>query len=260
MQGMARVNVLASIALMTVLALTLTPVLSPGRLAANSQFEAALGPAAPAPAPSSPYESYGGDTPIHWLRFSGGGYGLARLQDLAGLESHPDAARIRKEATAALAAGVPSDLTLARWREALDDLPIHPPGRVLEPTLRATIEAEAGNDKLGWRFIGWQPGTGAGVYLDLNGDGQEEFLVLFPRGSRLYARAGDEWRYAGGLESVTGRGAWAVTLADVAAGRVGVADVPWKDVVIGEHRLRVSGDDDIREVDIDGWEVTEVIE
>ncbi len=257
MQGMARVNVLASLALMSVLALTLTPVLSPNRLAADSQFEAAL--AAAAPVVDGPYRSDDGwpddgDTPIRWLRFRGGGYGLARLRDLASLESHPDAARIRSEAAVALAATDESDLVLTAWRAALDSLTIQPAGRDLEPGLRTAIETEVSSRKRRGDVEAWKPGTGGGVYLDLNDDGQEEFLVLFPRGSQLYSRTGSDWGYVGTLGPVTARGDWESTLADMAAGRFSAVDQPWNDVVIGDLRLRVHGDDEV----VEGWVNTAV--
>lgn len=236
MQGMARVNVLASVALMTVLVLMLTPALSPYRLAADSQFAMALQPAAPA---GGEYR-YGSYPPVPYLRFAGGGYGLARLKALASLEAHPDAARLRQEATAALGERYEWDPGLAGLKEGLDTLVIYPAGRALEPELRAVIEAHAVKSGGGWLALpGRKPGTGAGLYLDLNSDGAGEFVLLFPGGRQLYARSDNSWRFVGVLGGEGLRDAWPAVTRDLAAGRVSTATPPWNDLLIGDRRLRI---------------------
>jgi hypothetical protein len=238
MQGMARVNVFGSCALMAVLALTLTPVLSPNRLAANSQFAMALEP--PRPVTDVEDQPYDGNVgPIRYLRFASGGYGLRRLDELAGLEAHPDAARIRREASAALAAKNERDLVLTPWKDSLESLAIHPAGRVLEPALRAAIEQHATETNSNWVLKTWQPGTGGGAYLDLNGDGIEEFALLFPRGSQLYERSESGWHFVGALVRDGNQTTWQVLLRDLAAGSVRPSPRPWKDLMIGGNRLQV---------------------
>ncbi len=242
MRGMARVNVVGSLALMTVLALSLTPVLSPARLAAGSQFHRALAARAPDAGPP-PW----GDPPIRWLRFQGGGYGQARLRELAALEGHPDATRLRAEAAAALAAEDLPDLRVSAALAALDSLPIHPAGRVLVPDLRAAIEAGQSGKEGRRRFGSGEPGAGdfgvaVGVYLDLNGDGTEEFLLLSPEAGRVYARVGGAWAGVADVELSAGPDEWPRMLDDLAAGRVVAADTPWKDLVVGKRRIRVTAD------------------
>ncbi len=87
MDRMGVVNV--GVALTTVLLLTLmlSPVLSPERLAATSQYARVL-------------EQQGADS-YRYLRFDSGEYGRARLRELAKLEDHPKAEAIRIAAQAA---------------------------------------------------------------------------------------------------------------------------------------------------------------
>ncbi|MBN8279931.1 MAG: DUF4153 domain-containing protein [Gammaproteobacteria bacterium] len=256
MRGMARVNVIGSVALMAVLALSLTPVLSPTRLSAASQYGMALSAGSPDLASSPGVERppwvdlpAGSDSPIHWLRFEGGGYGRARLRELAVLEGHPQAARIRREAAAALAAKDWLSLQMAEAQQALDSLRVFPAGRALDPAIRAAIEAEQSGKESRWRFHDWESGKGVGLYADLNGDAQEEFLVLFPGDGQLYALQSGKWAYRGRLRPDTGSRQWDALLADLTAGRVAPDRQPWQDLLIGDRRLRV---DAVEEGDLGG--------
>ncbi len=100
MGGMARVNVAVAIVLIVVIAVSLTPVLSPQRLAANSQFRLLLNQ----PLPSAKERAkWGWGNPFSYLRFETGVYGLARLKELAAVTNRPQAEDIRRLATAGLA-------------------------------------------------------------------------------------------------------------------------------------------------------------
>jgi hypothetical protein len=215
-----------------VLALTLTPALSPYRLAANSQSALALR----TPAPAAGKDYYAGRGPIGYLRFDSGGYGIRRLQALA---ERPDAAGVHTAITIALEAKNPQELELAPWREALDALAIYPAGRTVEPALRVVIEERHRKAGDRWRHREWQPGKGSGLYIDLNGDGSEEFALVFPDGGELYGRTADGWRYAGSLGSFGRRVSPDSVAKAFAAASVGTAEQPWKDLLIGKLRLRV---------------------
>jgi len=236
MQGMGRVNVLGSLVLMTVLTLTLTPALSPYRLAANSQSAVALR----SPAPAEGYKS-SDRGPVGYLRFDSGGYGIRRLRALA---EQPDAARIQAAVTAALEAKNLQQLEPAPWVEALDSLTIYPTGRTLEPALRAAITKRHKVPENRWEHRRWQPGRGGGLYADLNGDGSEEFALVFPDGNdlyegELYERRANGWRHVGSLRVVNSRRNRLSFAKDIAAGSVSTAEQPWKDLLIGKLRLRV---------------------
>lgn len=236
MQGMARVNVIGSLALMAVLVLALTPALSPYRLAASSQFAAALERPTPV---TDPEESRNGLRPIPYLRFAAGAYGQARLEELATLEGHPDAARIRKDATAAMAAKHQGELNLAAWPETLDALVVYPRDRAIEPALRKAMDEWAEDRDNKWEVGEWRPGDGAGVYVDLDADGSEEFALLFPSGSEVFARADGAWQDIGRLERTGRLDDWKDLLRDLGAGRIDVKAPRWHDLVIGKRRWRV---------------------
>jgi len=129
MAGIARVNVAVALALLMAISLALTPLLSPYRLAANSQFHLALDGRYRKP------DRFLAGTPFHYLRFDSGQYGRGRLRELAGLQNHPDAENIRNWAAQALAQKTPWEnppvLDAARRIAALA---IYPAGRVVDRT------------------------------------------------------------------------------------------------------------------------------
>jgi hypothetical protein len=86
--AMAQVDV--AVVLTVTIAGTLTPLLSPYRLAADSQLQRILATGLP---PTQDGDARLG--PMRCLHFGGGGYGQRRLQELARLRDHPDAEGIR---------------------------------------------------------------------------------------------------------------------------------------------------------------------
>jgi hypothetical protein len=95
--GVARVNVVAALALIAAVSLALTPILSPYRLAAASQFKAVLTGHF-----GSVVKPYRGRTPFQYLRFDSGTYGRHRLEELSKLQNHPQEQQIRELAAAAI--------------------------------------------------------------------------------------------------------------------------------------------------------------
>src|SRR5579864_277176 len=93
--GIARVNVLTAVALIAAIAAALTPLLSPYRLAANSQYALAL-----TKVPASDVADARGATPFHYLRFDAGRYGRDRLRQLTQLRDAPNATQVRELAAA----------------------------------------------------------------------------------------------------------------------------------------------------------------
>jgi hypothetical protein len=83
--GMARVNVPVALALIAVIAAALTPVLSPYRLAADSQFRVVRDKGLAALSEDRANQNlFGRDNALQYLRFDSGRYGVARLRELAG--------------------------------------------------------------------------------------------------------------------------------------------------------------------------------
>jgi hypothetical protein len=86
--GMGRSNTMIALALVTVLAASLTPLASPYRLAADSQRARAL-------AATDPETR---DAALRHLKLELGGYGEARLRTLAALRDRPDTEAVRDAA------------------------------------------------------------------------------------------------------------------------------------------------------------------
>ena len=94
--GIARVNVIVAVALIAIIAAALTPLLSPYRLAANSQFRLVLANGPEASEDSGrPRSAYVGLTPLQYLHFDSGKYGRAKLEELARVRTGLGAERIR---------------------------------------------------------------------------------------------------------------------------------------------------------------------
>ncbi|MEO8225505.1 MAG: hypothetical protein ABI661_11940, partial [Gammaproteobacteria bacterium] len=85
----------------------------------------------------------------------------------------------------------------------------------------------------------WKPREGAGVYADLNGDGAEEFSLLFPEGSHVYRRSERGWQMVGSLKNETSPYEGRPVVEDVLAGRVTVEPPRWNDLQIGHLRFQV---------------------
>jgi hypothetical protein len=194
MSWIGQINVAAAIALIAVIALALTPMLSPYRLSADSQYQRALAWNPPIEGRHAPPSS-----PFHYLRFSAGTYGLRELHRLAAIPAAAGSADVPKLAAAALAEtneympmlNVPLEDQLAKT-------PVYPSGRGVPADLRRAL-LEDFNTPGGSMFRYQGPGNGwIGIYVDLNGSHDEQF-VLF-RGcatARVYQHAASGWRAVG---------------------------------------------------------------
>lgn len=208
MGGMSRVNVATALALIAVIALTQTPVLSPQRIAANSQFAMALrtDDARESPHPAQAVRAHG--TPLHYLRFDAGRYGMARLEQLAALESHPRAEQIRQAARRMLEQRTRWErLPTGDMEDALANLEIFPSGRTLDPGLHALLATELRQPELA-RLMpamgadgGLQSGKLAGVYVDLDADDEEEFVLIGGLRAFAYRRDGTTWSRIGAMSA-----------------------------------------------------------
>lgn len=234
--GIARVNVIVAIALIVTISAALTPLLSPYRLAANSQYRLVLEGRFKASDPAFQKQS-----PFHYLRFNAGGYGRSRLKELAQLENHADAEHIRVLATDAIKLKAPWDVAPRISADVLmSKLVIYPKGRTLDPDLSGKLIAEW--NKPGNYFLHSQASDAsiAGIYVDLDGDGVDEFVLLTAsRGLAFQYRAGG-WEVIG--EVVTENPApWGKNLlSDLTRGNV-VALVPrWRELSVGPRRFRIS--------------------
>jgi hypothetical protein len=229
MAGVARVNVAAAWLLIGVLALALTPILSPQRIAANSQFEIALSdPDAARPLDRSR------STSLHYLRFKSGEYGREKLRELAALEDHPRAAELRKAATAMLALEREHERPRVNARELLASIPMQPAGFAPDAELQALIDTELQREPLRY---GPQDAVVAGVAIDLNDDETLEFALVTTLGAVLYERADAGWRRVG-LMLPPGVQADKITSA-LAEGKVHSRASTWRELVIGDVAFKL---------------------
>ena len=175
--AIGRVNVGIAAIMIIVVYLALTPLLSPYRLTANSQYRQILAGAPPASA-NVRNDRYA------LLRFETGAYGLRRLRQLGQLQDHPQAARIRERAAAALASrnrwngmpGIAGDTSAAE--SALNRLAIHPSGRTIDAPLRTALVDTLMRPQYNYLANARATGNLHGLYIDLDAKAPEEFVLL----------------------------------------------------------------------------------
>jgi hypothetical protein len=248
--GIARVNVIVALALMIVLALMLTPVLSPYRLAANSQYQRIL---------AGPFdESWinSGRTPFSALRYDTGRYGEQRLEELAQLQDHPDAERIRNLATSESVQQNPEQ-SAEKIAEAITKIPIYPQGRTLDAELMKVITADIKSGQLWWLSDKQvtEGKSAMGVFANLNTENpNEEYFVLLASGTyaaegSVYWKKTDGWIRIGRAnlpyqsDAASDNKDFAEDLrAKLASGDFSVKEQEWKDLWIGSYRIRIQPD------------------
>jgi hypothetical protein len=233
--GVARVNVFAALCLIGVLGLALTPVLSPYRLAADSQYRRAL---------AGQYESGAGVfrnvSPFQYLRFNAGAYGRRRLAQLAQLQNHADAARIHELANSALRASGPWDAVPTRTDdELISRLKVFPAGRTIDAELTQALRADLHGPS---NTAGCLPGQGQeliGLFVDLKGDGDTEFILWNMCRGVLYQRTGGNWQMTGSLIAANSFARGADLVPELSRGQVTTVKRQWQDLVVGKHRFQV---------------------
>jgi hypothetical protein len=239
----SRVNVIAAIALITIVGAALTPILSPHRLAAISQYDlivdghyAGVGQNRPLYFPLS--------SPFNYLANACGTYGRKELERLRNLQTGPNAAEIRDFAAQALKPVSPiviapqPDLQ-ARARAIVAKLPIYPAGRTLDPDLSQRLATD-------WqRFKPWVSAenvaqTTTGVFVDLEGNGIDDFVLFSANGGPVYQNRAGHWQYAGMLYPQGMPAPWPLALKALSGGDFSAVVQPWKDLAVGAHLYRVN--------------------
>jgi hypothetical protein len=188
LEGVARVNIAVAVVLIAIIALTLTPILSPHRIAANSQYRAAQETVA---VESTTDRS----SALYYLRFEAGRYGMERLKDLTQLQNHPEAERIRRVSSKLLARQSRYEQLLMDPVATLARLVMFPSGREIDADLRAQLTERIGT--LAIRNVDVEEVPLAGLFIDLNADHVDEFVLLHQGGGNLYQRTRDGWRLGG---------------------------------------------------------------
>jgi hypothetical protein len=231
MAGVARVNVGAAWFLLIVIALTLTPVLSPHRLAANSQYARVLD----APSETQPdNDRY--VTALRYLHRDAGAYGRNRLEQLANLQDHPRAEQIRADASAVLKderfATLPTKVN-----SQLEQMLLFPRDRSVDPALRSQLEADMQNPEFAWYYSANSPLIGA--YLDLNDDGVEEFAVVADQKAVIYEMLNTQWTRAANFSATNSLDLAGLTRA-AEEGQISSEPAKWRELRIGSVVYRLS--------------------
>jgi hypothetical protein len=240
--GIAAVNIRAALLLIVVISLSLTPILSPYRLAADSQFDLVKREGAAA-LRKGERNVFPQDSPLLYLRFETGSYGRLRLEQLSRVQSGPDAEAIRNAASAELQ-------KQSRWASSLqNDIPsllaklkIFPAGRTLDKSL---IDAVAAKNAGSGEFYSLQqfPESAFGIFVDLNGDQTEEFVLLMRYSGLVFANRGGRWvRVATLFNPVAGGGKeWLLDSAagEMEKGNIAATKPQWNDLTIGAQTFHV---------------------
>jgi hypothetical protein len=229
MSAIARVNIVAALALIAVIALALSPMLSPYRLAANSQARIAI---------SQAIDTARFDSALLALRFDAGRYGQEKLRELAQLQDHPEAVRIH----AAVAA---VQLKTNRWEEpqvwtsvdaGMDTMPMHPAGAVIDARLKEAVFARLKQSEATRRSA--PVGQIGGVFIDLDGDAVTEFVLIQTFRADVFQQVGDRWVYAGAMESGYSSGQLEKEFGETVEAR----RPRWKNLIVGKRVYRPESD------------------
>jgi hypothetical protein len=226
---------MAAVALIVVIGAALTPLVSPYRLAANSQYQLILRAGYAQLA-----QRRSGESPFAYLAFQSGNYGRTKLQRLTTLQGRADAGPIRNQAAQALKQFYPWQLSIspADSREVVAKLPLYPTGRTLDADLsqRLTADWSRYNPLVGAANVAQ---TTAGVFVDLDGDGVDEFVLLSAGGGPVYQSHGGHWGYVGRLYPEGMTLPWPALVKELSGGSISAVAPPWKNLALGDHRYRM---------------------
>jgi len=239
---MARVNVAVAIALIAVISAALTPLLSPYRLAADSQFRLVRERGIEINDGSRANEDrYGRSTPLHYLRFDAGQYGVRKLKELAAMQTGPDAEAVRRKAKGMLDQKQRwGSLPSSDVPEVLAKLSIFPADRTLDPDLKDELMSDLLKPENGFAFQRLSEETVAGIFVELNDDNSDEFVFLTANRGLVYERREGHWVLVGAMSAKSGDFSQRLDLlGELAKGNMSTAAPKWKELSIGGRRFRV---------------------
>ncbi|MGC1523721.1 MAG: hypothetical protein WA803_19425, partial [Steroidobacteraceae bacterium] len=244
--SMSRINVAVAIALIAVLCAALTPLLSPYRLAADSQFRLMRDRGLAATEDKLPNRfGMAQDTPLHYLRFDSGQYGRGKLQELVDSPTGRDADGVRQAAMRLLA-------QKNRWESQpvsdtaalLGKLHTYPEGRTLDQDLKNKLTVDLTKPENGFTYQSLAEANAVGIYIDLQGNGAEEFVFLTANHGIVYEHREGGW----GLVADAYARSYAQPrklelLEALTRGSVSAAAPKWKELSVGGRTFTVSGRD-----------------
>ena len=231
MQGISRANPLLAALLCATLLLSLSPVLSPHRLAAQSQGRIAL----------TTQDLDQRNSALFYLRFDAGEPGLEQLRALASRSGSAEDIALAATATEWLRRqnfwemrDQPPQYT--PWREALR---VYPAGRTLPEELEGPLRAGVEDGALLRQFAADANAVPAALWVDLVGDDAAELLVLSDRTYLLLANRDGAWVEHSRGSMYSGPVSETERAAALAAGEFGAADEQVRDLRIGAEVLRL---------------------
>ena len=189
MARMGAVNVCVALGTAAVLALMLTPVLSPSRLVAASQEARILA------------RDPGFEDSFIELGFESDRYGRTRLERLAKSASGPDAANVRNRAEAALTAQTKWALRAKPSTPlSIENLvfKVFPAGRTIPDELKQILRDSSDSGEFSYCSAA---SPCALLYIDLNDDGVEEAVAFSEAAKRVYTHGNDVWSLVGNISS-----------------------------------------------------------
>jgi hypothetical protein len=77
-----------------------------------------------------------------------------------------------------------------------------------------------------------------GLFVDLNGDGADEFVLLNAFGGKVYQKGGGGWQNVGQVYD-RNPPAWKSLLSALSGGNVSAREPAWKELWIGAQRFQV---------------------
>jgi Domain of unknown function (DUF4153) len=244
--AIAGVNVIVAVALIVIISAALTPLLSPFRLAANSQFrlvqERGLKAIESPEGERKRINSFGQNSPLHYLRFDAGKYGRAKLKELADSYTGADADAIRQSANAMLAQTTRyGSSERADVADVLKKLRVYPAGRTLDQALIDALMKDLGRPGGELSYLNLFPSgeSTAGLFIDLNADKIDEFVLLTPYRGRVYEARLGKWVNVGDV-LLDSHGVTRDLIDDLAKGNVSARPSKWSDLFIGTHKYRIN--------------------
>jgi len=79
----------------------------------------------------------------------------------------------------------------------------------------------------------------AGLFVDLNADGIDEFVLLTPTGGLAFEDQAGHWELIGRVVAVN-PGSWSTLLSDLASANVHTTVPRWRELSVGTRRFRVN--------------------
>src|SRR5208283_1241110 len=155
---------------------------------------------------------------------------------------------IRRRATAMLA-------QKNRWEsdarsnvsEMLGKLRVFPAGRTLDAGLadRLSADLQVSGNAIGLRISAEE--SAAGIFIDLNNDGMDEFVFLTPFRGRAYENRLGKWQYLGDVSllsedpsNLAFAGMQRDLIDELAGGNLSAKPSKWSELIIGRHRYRLN--------------------